>query len=280
MRICSLNTNNTGHKNRFIERISTLGDIMKKLFFGKSNINLILNNQNLKLPVHIAIIMDGNGRWAKKRGLPRSVGHREGSFVLKRIVLECSRLGIKYVSVFALSTENWSRPKDEIEGLMNLLREFIKSADKEIAENDIRIRFAMSRNGIPEDILAEIDRLVEKTKDIKGTQLIIALNYGGKDEIINAVKKLVADARDDLLQPEDINDRMFSDYLYLPDVPDPDMIIRPSGEKRLSNFFLWQAAYSEFWYSNVLWPDFSEKHLAQAIEDYNKRDRRFGGIKK
>lgn len=231
-----------------------------------------------RLPKHIAFIMDGNGRWARKRGLPRTIGHREGSYTLKRIVKDCSEIGIPYVSVFALSTENWSRPKDEVEGLLNLLREFIKSADKEIAENNIRIRFAMTREGLPEDILSEIDRIVEKTKNIKGTQLIIALNYGGKDEIVNAARRIARDVLEKKLKPEDINQERFSDYLYLPDVPEPDMIVRPSGEKRLSNFYLWQAAYSEFWYSDVLWPDFDRKQLEKALEDYEKRDRRYGGI--
>lgn len=250
---------------------------MKKFLQNKNN---KIQFDKSKLPDHIAFIMDGNGRWAQKRGLPRSMGHREGSYALKRIAIECSKMGIKYVSVFALSTENWSRPKDEIDGLMNLLREFVKSADKEIAENDIRIRFAMSREGLPDDILSEIDKLVEKTKDIKGMQLIIALNYGGKDEIISAVKKIAKEVMENKLKPEDIHEKMFANYFYLPDVPSPDMIIRPSGEKRISNFYLWQAAYSEFWYSDVLWPDFDKRQLEQAIEDYISRDRRFGGIQK
>lgn len=244
-------------------------------FFKKNQINY----EKERLPEHIAFIMDGNGRWAKKRGLPRNVGHREGSYALRRVAIECSRIGIKYVSVFALSTENWSRPKNEIEGLFNLLREFLKSADKEIAENDIRIRFAMSKKSLPEDILKEIDRIVEKTKNISGTQLIIALNYGGKDEIVQAAQSIANDVKENRINPEDIDENLFSQYLYLPDVPDPDLIIRPSGEKRISNFYLWEAAYSEFWYSNVLWPDFDKKILEQAIKDYISRERRFGGIR-
>ena len=231
------------------------------------------------LPDHIAFIMDGNGRWARRRGLPRSVGHREGSYTLRRIAKECSKIGIKYLSVFALSTENWSRPKEEINGLLDLLREFVKSADKEIAENNIRIRFAMSKDRLPEDILQEIDRLVEKTKNIEGMQLIIALNYGGKDEILNAAKGIARDVATKKIREEDIDQDLFRNYLYLPDVPDPDLIIRPSGEKRISNFYLWQAAYSEFWYSDVLWPDFNKKHLYKALEDYKRRERRYGGIK-
>lgn len=257
-----------------VREISILGRAMNNIF-RKKNKQIVSDR---RLPRHIAFIMDGNGRWAKKRGLPRNMGHREGSYTLKRIAKDCSEIGIQYVSVFALSTENWSRPKEEVAGLLNLLREFIRSADKEIAENNIRIRFAMSREGLPEDILSEIDRIMEKTKNIKGTQLIIALNYGGKDEIVHAVKRIAQDVSENRLKPGDIDQSLFSSYMYLPDVPEPDMIIRPSGEKRISNFYLWQAAYSEFWYSDVLWPDFDRKQLEKALEDYEKRDRRYGGI--
>lgn len=231
------------------------------------------------LPEHIAIIMDGNGRWASKRGLPRSAGHREGANNLKRIVSECNRIGIKYLTVFAFSTENWSRPKSEVNTLMSLLLEFLHNADKELSGQNIRIRIIGESNGLPGEIIQEIDRVVRKTESNTGLNLVIALNYGSRNEIVHAALAIAREIQDGRVRPEDINEKVFSGYLYTADIPDPDLIIRPSGENRLSNFLLWQSSYAEFWYSNALWPDFNKQDLHEAISDYQRRNRRFGGIK-
>lgn len=231
------------------------------------------------LPEHIAIIMDGNGRWASKRGLPRSAGHREGANNLKRIVSECNRIGIRFLTVFAFSTENWSRPKSEVDTLMSLLLEFLHNADKELAGQNIRIRIIGESEGLSPEIIKEIDRVVHKTESNTGLNLVIALNYGSRNEIVQAAVKIAEDIRSGRMKPEDINEKVFSGYLYTAGMPDPDLIIRPSGESRLSNFLLWQSSYAEFWYSDALWPDFTKEDLHQALADYQKRNRRFGGLK-
>lgn len=231
------------------------------------------------LPEHIAIIMDGNGRWASKRGLPRSAGHREGANNLKRIVSECNKIGIKYLTVFAFSTENWSRPKSEVDTLMSLLLEFLRNADKELSGQNIRIRIIGESNGLSAEIIQEIDRVVCKTESNTALNLVIALNYGSRNEIVQAAVSIARKIQSGTIKPEDINEKMFSGYLYTADIPDPDLIIRPSGENRLSNFLLWQSSYAEFWYSNALWPDFNKNDLYQAIADYQGRNRRYGGIK-
>lgn len=231
-----------------------------------------------KLPVHIAIILDGNGRWAQKRGLPRSIGHREGANNLKKIVKYCSELGIKFLTVYAFSTENWKRPREEVEGLMELLREFLVNAAKEIGSYDIKLRFLGDINALPIDIQNEIIKVEKNTTKNNGLVFSIALNYGSRNEIINAVKKVYDDIKVGKIREEQISEQIFSKYLYTYDIPDPDLLIRPGGELRLSNFLLWQAAYSELWFDKVLWPDFSKKHLLKAIYDYQLRHRRFGGI--
>lgn len=248
------------------------------LFNRRRKVNPAFSSQ-AGLPEHIAIIMDGNGRWASKRGLPRSAGHREGANNLKRIVSECNRIGIKYLTVFAFSTENWSRPKNEVNTLMSLLLEFLHNADKELSGQNIRIRIIGESNGLSAEIIREIDRVVHKTESNTGLNLVIALNYGSRNEIVQAAVSIAREIQSGTMKPEDINEKMFSGYLYTADIPDPDLIIRPSGENRLSNFLLWQSSYAEFWYSNALWPDFSKKDLYQAIADYQGRNRRYGGIK-
>lgn len=230
------------------------------------------------LPVHIAIIMDGNGRWAGKRGLPRSAGHREGANTLKRIVRECDELGIRYLTAFAFSTENWSRPKEEVDALMSLLVEFLKNADKELAGKNIKISVIGETEGLSEEIRREIARVVRNTAGNTGLNFIIALNYGSRTEIARAAARIASGVQKGQIRIEDINEGMFSNYLYTAGIPDPDLVIRPSGENRLSNFLLWQSSYSEFWYSDILWPDFSKKDLLEAIEAYRRRDRRFGGL--
>ncbi|HOJ80885.1 MAG TPA: isoprenyl transferase [Clostridiales bacterium] len=235
-------------------------------------------DNSLNVPVHIAVIMDGNGRWAAKRGLPRNAGHREGANTLKRLVKECNAIGIKYLTAYAFSTENWNRPKEEVDGLMDLLLEFLRNAEKELAGTNIRISVIGDTGKLSEEIRKEIRRVVANTAANTGLNLIIALNYGSRCEIAAAAARIAKDAKEGRLDPEDVDEELFSSYLYTSGIPDPDLVIRPSGEYRLSNFLLWQSSYSELWFSNVLWPDFSKEHLYQAIRDYQHRNRRFGGL--
>ncbi|MCX8130087.1 MAG: isoprenyl transferase [Clostridia bacterium] len=242
--------------------------------FKKTSYEIDKNN----LPVHIAIIMDGNGRWAKRRGLSRSLGHREGSNVLKRITEFCSDLGIKYLTVYAFSTENWKRPKSEVDKLMDLLLEYLKKAEDELSGKNIRIKVIGDKKGLPLEIQKQVERVEKFSRENTGLCLNMALNYGSRNEIINAAKLLIKDCNDGKIKVDDIDENLFSDRLYTTGIPDPDLLIRPSGEQRISNFLLWQAAYTEFWYSNVMWPDFKKEHLLEAIRDYQNRNRRFGGI--
>lgn len=225
------------------------------------------------VPEHIAIIMDGNGRWAKKRGLPRNAGHAAGSKKFKDIARYCNEIGVKYLTVYAFSTENWRRPPEEVEGIMNILRDYLKDSKNYIKEN-IKLKFIGDRTPLPEDIKNLMRVSETDSENATGLQCNIAVNYGGRDEIVNAVKQIVACG----ISCDDITEDTVSKYLYTSDYPDPELIIRPSGELRLSNFLIWQSAYSEFWFSDVLWPDFSKKDLDRAIDEYNKRNRRFGGV--
>ncbi len=225
------------------------------------------------LPTHIAIIMDGNGRWAKKRGLPRSAGHVAGAKTFKTIARYCNKIGIKYLTVYAFSTENWKRPQKEVDGIMNLLRDYLKDAENFKGEN-IRLKFIGNLEPLADDIKELIVKDEADSADATGLTVNIAINYGGRDEITNAVKKIVQSG----IKVEDITEDTISSHLYTSDMPDPDFIIRPSGEYRLSNYLIWQSAYAEYWFSDVLWPDFLPKHLEQALDDYNKRNRRFGGV--
>lgn len=243
------------------------------MFFSKkTNHEIDFNN----LPVHIGVIMDGNGRWAKKRGLPRSAGHSAGADTLKKIVTECNNIGIKYITVYAFSTENWKRPKEEVDFLMNLLLDYLKNAEKTLAGENVVIRAIGSRTELSEEIQQQIIKTEDFTKNNTGIIMNIALNYGGREEIVNGIKKAAKDLKDGVIS--DIDDKIFSNYLYTADQPDPDLIIRTSGEQRLSNFLLWQACYSELWFTKKLWPDFSKKDLYEAISDYQHRGRRFGGV--
>ncbi len=228
------------------------------------------------VPEHIGIIMDGNGRWAKKRMLPRTAGHAAGSENFKTIARYCNKIGVKYLTVYAFSTENWKRPKAEVDSIMDLLRKYLKDSTNFKAEN-IRLLFIGELTALPEDI-QELIRIAENdSKDATGLTVYMAVNYGGRDEIVHAVKSVCADVQKGNIGVNEITEEVLSKHLYA-DCPDPDFIIRPSGEFRLSNFLVWQSAYAEFWYSDVLWPDFSTKDLDKAIEDYNKRNRRFGGV--
>lgn len=222
------------------------------------------------LPEHIGIIMDGNGRWAKKRGLPRTAGHKQGAETFRTISKECGRLGIKHATFYAFSTENWKRPKEEVDAIMRLFKQYLLEAKDDItaAENN-KLRFIGLKDGIPDDILTLMEEAEEDTKNNTGCDIALAVNYGGREEIVNAVNKLIANGKTEITET-DISQNIYT-------VPDCDLIIRPSGEQRLSNFLLWQAAYSEFWYSDVMWPDFSVQDLYKALSDFENRNRRFGG---
>lgn len=229
--------------------------------------------QHDRLPEHIAIIMDGNGRWAKKRSLPRTAGHAAGSKNFKTIARYGNKIGLKYMTVYAFSTENWKRPPEEVKNIMNILRDYLKDA-KNFKDENIKVKFIGDIAALDEDIRELIADAETTSENATGMHLNIALNYGGRDEIVKAVRKIVEKG----IAPDDITEDTISENLYTAGMPDPDFIIRPSGEYRLSNYLIWQAAYSEYWFSNILWPDFKPKHLDMAIEDYNKRNRRYGGV--
>ncbi|MDQ0148941.1 isoprenyl transferase [Eubacterium multiforme] len=253
---------------------------MLKFFKGEKiseNEDISLDMDNI--PKHVAIIMDGNGRWAKKRKLPRTMGHKAGVETIRRILKESDKLGIKYMTLYAFSTENWKRPKDEVNALMKLLIQYLRQEINELHKNGVKINVLGDISRLPKECQEEIDKSVIKTKDNKGVTMNIALNYGGRDEILRATKLISEEVLKGNINPLEIDENIFENYLYTKGIPDPDIIIRPSGEQRLSNFLLWQCAYSEFWYSNICWPDFKEEDLHRAIYDFQKRDRRFGGVK-
>lgn len=240
-----------------------------------------MENKAKVLPRHIAIIMDGNGRWAEKRGLPRSYGHKKGAEVFREICSYCARIGIEYVTFYAFSTENWKRSSDEVSGIMNLMRKFLDELQKREKENEkegYRIRFLGSDEGLPEDLLTLIKETEERTKDKRKITVNIAFNYGSRNEITEAVRTVAEKVKRGELSPREIDEELFSSYLYTVGQPDPDLIIRPSGEYRLSNFLLWQSAYSEIFIDDILWPDYTPKDLDRAIEEYSNRNRRFGGV--
>lgn len=227
-------------------------------------------------PQHIAIIMDGNGRWAKKRGLPRLAGHRKGAETLQNIVRATGELGVKYLTVYAFSTENWQRDPEEVSGLMDLLRQYLKSEFKEIQENGVRIIFIGERNMLAADIAEQMFKIEHDTAKNDKLTLCIALSYGSRQEIVAAAQKIAACAQKGDIVIEDIDAKLFSSMLYTKDVPDPDLVIRTSGEQRLSNYLLWQVAYSEFAFTPTYWPDFSKEELQKIITDYTQRERRYG----
>lgn len=232
-----------------------------------------------RLPKHIGIIMDGNGRWAKKRGLPRTFGHREGAKVFRKIVEYCGDIGLEYLTVYAFSTENWSRPKDEVDSIMKLLEQYIDDAFQHQDENQkFRTKFIGDISALSPVLQEKIRRIEEVVSNKNGLMVNIALNYGGRDEIVRAVKQVAQQVQTGALPLEKVDQEAFSQYLYTAGQPDPDLIIRPSGEERLSNFLIWQAAYSEFVFMDILWPDFTPRDLERAIVEYQQRDRRFGGV--
>ena len=233
----------------------------------------------MNVPQHVAIILDGNGRWAKSKGMPRNYGHAQGSKNVERICEEAWRMGIKYLTVYAFSTENWNRPKDEVDALMKLLRNYMKTCLTTAAKNDMRVRVLGDISRLDDDIRERILELEDATKDNGGLNFQIAINYGSRDEIIRAIRTLARDCVDGKVEVDEINEELFEGYLDTRGIPDPDLMIRTSGEQRLSNYLLWQLAYTEFYFADVHWPDFSKEELIKAIEVYNRRDRRFGGVK-
>lgn len=236
--------------------------------------------ENMPIPRHIAVIMDGNGRWAKKRGLPRKAGHKVGAETFRTIATYCKDIGVQYFTVYAFSTENWKRPQDEVDALMNLFRTYLREAAETMVARGVAVRVLGDLSVLPEDIRRQIDE-VHALADTLGENAATAslcINYGGRDEIKNAVRALAKQVQDGTLNPEDITEDSISQNLYTAHMPDPDLIIRPSGEIRTSNFLLWQSAYSEYYFTDVLWPDFSTQDMDAAIADFNRRSRRFGGV--
>ena len=232
----------------------------------------------MKVPQHVAIILDGNGRWAKAKGMPRNYGHAQGSKNVERICEEAWRMGIKYLTVYAFSTENWNRPKDEVDALMKLLRNYMKTCLKTAAKNDMKVRVIGDIEPLDEDIKKRIGELEAATVDNGGLNFTIALNYGSRDEMTRAARRMAQDCAAGKLAPETINESVFESYLDTHGIPDPDLLIRTSGEQRLSNYLLWQLAYSEFYFTDVPWPDFTKDELVKAVEEYNHRHRRFGRV--
>lgn len=245
------------------------------MFFKKHKSGRV---DKMSFPKHIAIILDGNGRWAKKRGLPRSAGHSMGAKNLENVVRYLKDTSVRYLTVYAFSTENWKRPKDEVDDLMALLEKYLRNYDELLGGEDVRLKIIGRREGLSDTLIDLINEVEEKSKNRKQLTVNIALNYGGRQEICDAAKKIAEDAKSGKIDISDIDENLFNDYVYTKNIPDPDLIIRPSGEERLSNFLLWQCAYSEFWFSNVCWPDFTPDKLEGAVADFQKRSRRFGGV--
>lgn len=235
--------------------------------------------KKLTVPEHVAIIMDGNGRWAKKRALPRIAGHHEGMKVVRKTTKLANALGIKALTLYAFSTENWKRPKNEVEYLMGLPEEFLGSYLPELIDENVKVQMMGYKENLPVHTRKAIEKAIDDTKDNDGLVLNFALNYGSRAEIIDAVKQVLKDCKNGIMNEDDIDEQLFSSYLMTSKLADPDLLIRTSGEIRLSNFMLWQLAYTEFWFTEVLWPDFSEEHLLEAVEAFQKRQRRFGGVK-
>lgn len=237
-----------------------------------------IDGKILNVPEHVAIILDGNGRWAKKRFMPRNYGHAQGSKNVEKMCEVAWNLGIKYLTVYAFSTENWKRPEKEVNTLMKLLRDYLTDCIERTSKNNMRVRILGDKTGLSEDIRQAIERLESVSANNTGLNFQIALNYGSRDEMVRAIKKLTADIENRKLTSADVDEKVFEQYLDTAGIPDPELMIRTSGEQRLSNFLLWQLAYTEFYFTDVLWPDFGRKDLIRAIEQYNSRDRRFGGV--
>ncbi len=237
-----------------------------------------MSENKLKIPNHVAIILDGNGRWAKKRLMPRNYGHSQGSKVVEKICEDAYNIGIKYLTVYAFSTENWKRPKDEVDALMKLLNNYLDSSIKTSKKNKMRVRIIGDKSGLSDELQAKIKALEEASERNTGLNFQVAINYGSRDEIIRAIRTLSKELKDDKIAVDHIDEDVIAQHLDTGGIPDPDLLIRTSGEQRLSNFLLWQLAYTEFYFTDVLWPDFTKEELIKAIEYYTKRDRKFGAI--
>lgn len=235
--------------------------------------------EQLKIPAHVAIIMDGNGRWAKARHKPRTYGHAQGAKVLEQTLEDCDSLGIRYFTVYAFSTENWARPYEEVKTIMDLFRRYLESAGEKCMKNNVRLKLIGERSRLSRDLTESVGRLEELTKNNTGITFTLAINYGSRDEITRASRKLAAEVKEGRLLPEDITEETIAGFLDTKGLPDPDLLIRTSGEERLSNFLLWQLAYTEFYFTDVAWPDFNKEELLNAIKKYSKRDRRYGKVK-
>lgn len=238
----------------------------------------VIKDENLNIPKHVAIILDGNGRWAKKRNMPRNYGHVQGSKTVEQIIEDAYKMGIEYITVYAFSTENWKRSEDEVDALMKLLGKYLIDCIERSTKNNMKVRVIGDKTGLDSKLVERINELEEATKDATGLKFTIAINYGGRDEITRAVKNITMDIVNQKLQPEDITEELISARLDTAGLPDPDLMIRTSGEERLSNFLPWQLAYTEFYFTDVLWPDFDKEDLLKAIRYYNGRERRFGGV--
>ncbi len=237
-----------------------------------------IREENLTVPKHVAIILDGNGRWAKKRNMPRNYGHVQGSKTVEQIIEDGYNMGIEYITVYAFSTENWKRSKDEVDALMKLLAKYLVDCIERSTKNNMQVRVIGDKSGLDHKLVAKINELEETTRNATGLKFTIGINYGGRDEIRRAVTKLAGEVAEGTLSPSDITEDLISSRLDTAGLPDPDLLIRTSGEERLSNFLPWQLAYTEFYFTDVLWPDFKKEDLLQAIRYYNGRDRRFGGV--
>ena len=238
-----------------------------------------MENKELKIPNHVAIILDGNGRWAKAKGMPRNYGHVQGAKTVETICEVAYKMGIQYLTVYAFSTENWNRPQDEVAALMKLLRNYMKTCLKTAEQNHMCVKVLGEKSRLDEDIQKRIAELEEATKNNDGLHFQIAINYGGRDELVRAARKMAEKVAEGTLKPEEITEDCFKQYLDTAGIPDPDLLIRTCNEQRISNFLLWQLAYTEFYFTPVPWPDFTKEELVKAVEAYNHRDRRYGGLK-
>lgn len=236
-------------------------------------------SNDLKIPNHVAIILDGNGRWARAKGLPRNMGHVEGAKTVEVICEEAYKMGIQYLTVYAFSTENWNRPKEEVDALMKLLRNYMKTCLKTAEKNRMCVRVIGEKSRLDEDIRTRIEELEEATKNNDGLHFQIAINYGGRDEIVRAVRNVAEDVKSGKISADQITESLFDDYLDTHGIPSPDLLIRTCNEQRISNFLLWQLAYTEFYFTEVAWPDFTKEELEKAVEAYNHRNRKFGLVK-
>ena len=238
-----------------------------------------MESSELKIPQHVAIIMDGNGRWAKKKHMPRTFGHAQGARVLEQTLEDCDDLGVKYLTVYAFSTENWARPYEEVQVIMNLFRDYLISAVDKCNRNNVRCMVIGERSKLDEDIIAAINNLEEKTRNNTGITFIVAINYGARDEITRGVREIAEAVKEGKIDPADVSEDLITAHLDTQDIPDPDLLIRTSGEERLSNFLMWQLAYTEFYFTDIPWPDCNKQELIKALEKLSARDRRYGNVK-